>query len=268
MVIAVTNTRSLDYQACRYGKSKLIFRGPKKDTSGDYVVVLGGTETYGRFVVRPFCTLAEDALGVPVLNLGCPNAGIDAFLYDNDLIALAKGARVTVIQVPGAQNMSNRFYRVHPRRNDRFLGPSDTLKQLYPTIDFTDFSFVRHMLSTLLMTSTESFGALREELRRAWRARMQLMLQTIDGPVLLLWLREPVSEGLGAEPLFVGADMVFDAGQGADAVVEVTVQRAGDDLEGMIFGPLEANIASQMLGLQEHQAIAAALTPILAQHLA
>ena len=38
--------------ACRYGASRLLFRGPQRDVRGPYCVVLGGTETYGRYVAR------------------------------------------------------------------------------------------------------------------------------------------------------------------------------------------------------------------------
>lgn len=256
MTYVVSRADTLDYAPCHYGASKLVFRGPRKSTDSDYVAVLGGTEVYGRFIERPFAELIEDSIDMTCLNLGCQNAGVDAFLFDPDLMTLAKGARLTVVQVMGAQNMSNRFYRVHPRRNDRFLGPSPMLKSIFREVDFTDFSFTRHMLSTLQMLSPDRFGVLRDELREAWCARMRLLLQTIDGPVVLLWLREELSNGLGAEPLFVGADMVADLAERTLGVVEIPVRRAGDDLEGMVFAQMEGSVAAQMLGFATHQTIA------------
>ena len=263
MSYAVSRADALDYAPCHYGGSKLVFRGPQKRTDEDYVAIIGGTETYGRFVSRPFSDLVEDGIGSTVINLGCQNAGIDAFLYDPDVMLLAKGARVTVLQTMGAQNMSNRFYRVHPRRNDRFLGPSDALKAMYREVDFTDFSFTRHMLSTLQMLSAEKFAVLRDELQQAWQARMQLLVRTIDSPVVILWLREDISNGLGAEPLFVGGDMVAGIGAQTLGVVEVAIKRAGHDLEGMVFGSMQHSIAAQMLGLSAHQDIAQSLIPVL-----
>jgi len=176
MSFAASRAETLDYAPCSYGVSKLVFRGPKKSIDTPYIVALGGTETYGRFVARPFPDLVEDALGTAVLNLGCQNAGIDAFLYDTDILSLAEGAHLTVLQLMGAPNMSNRFYRVHPRRNDRFLGPSEALKGLYRDVDFTDFNFTNHMLSTLNMVSVSRFSLIREELQQAWSARMKLLL--------------------------------------------------------------------------------------------
>ena len=54
-----------------------------------------------------------------------------------------------MIQVSGAQNLSNRFHAVHPRRNDRFLRASTLLKTIYRDVDFTEFNFTRHLLTTL-----------------------------------------------------------------------------------------------------------------------
>lgn len=267
MSYAASRVDMLGYDPCRYGLSKLVFRGPKKDPADAYVAMIGGTETYGRFVATPFSDLVERALDMPVINLGCQNAGLDAFLYDSDVMALAKRARMTVVQVMGAQYMSNRYYRVHPRRNDRFLGPSETLKTIFREVDFTDFSFVRHMLSTLQMVSPERFGLIRSEMQQAWVARMKLLLGTIDGPVILLWLKDAVPVGLGAEPLFIGADMVQDVADTAQAVVEVSVARAGENQEGMVVGPTEGAIAAEMLGVSAHQAIASALQPVLKDHL-
>jgi predicted Zn-dependent protease len=66
------------------------------------------------------------------------NAGLDAFLHAPQVLALAGAARVTVVQAMGAQALSNRYYRVHPRRNDRFLGPSPALSALFREVDFTE----------------------------------------------------------------------------------------------------------------------------------
>ena len=70
---------ALDYRPCRYGSSRLLFRGPKKTPKDPYVAFLGGSETYGKFVTSPFPDLTGPDLGVSHINLGCHNAGLDAF---------------------------------------------------------------------------------------------------------------------------------------------------------------------------------------------
>lgn len=267
MSYLASRATALDYQTCRYGASRLVFRGPKKSTTKPYIAVLGGTEVYGRFVARPFADLLELECDRPVINLGCQNAGVDAFLCDPDVMSLAKGAQLTLLHVMSAQNMSNRFYRVHPRRNDRFLGPSDALKELYHEVDFTDFSFTRHLLTTLKAVCPARFVRVREELERAWSERMRLLLRTIEGPVLLIWLHEAEPKGLGPEPLFVDPDMVNDVAKCTLGVIDVPITRASNDLFDMIYGPLEAPVASEMLSVATHHEIAAQLVPTVSKHI-
>ena len=50
---------ALDYFPCRYGQSKLLFRGPRRRLEGAYVAAIGGTETYGKFVPDPYPALAR-----------------------------------------------------------------------------------------------------------------------------------------------------------------------------------------------------------------
>ena len=63
-----------------------------------------------------------------MVNLGCLNAGPDVYLNDPEILRIASKADVTVLQVVGAANLTNRFYTVHPRRNDRFLHASPWLQ--------------------------------------------------------------------------------------------------------------------------------------------
>ena len=81
-----------------------------------YCAVIGGSETYGKFVERPYPDLLQDMTGFPVVNLGCANAGADVFALDETVMDICKNAEITVIQLTGAQNISNRYYSVHPRR--------------------------------------------------------------------------------------------------------------------------------------------------------
>ena len=253
--------------ACRYGNSRLIFRGPQRDTRGQYCVVLGGTETYGRYVARPFPDLIEQALGVPVVNLGLPNAGLDAFVQDADVMHMVAGARAVVIQVLGAQNVSNRFYPVHPRRNDRFLGAHAGLRALFPEVDFTEFNFTRHMLQSLYRTSPERFGVLAAELRMVWLERMKTLLAQAQRPILL-WaapvapLRETGRLEDRVYPTLVTAAMMEQVRPLATAYAEVLVKADAHAMSSglpMIVDPASAGTP----GPVAHAQITRALVPLL-----
>ena len=258
----------LSYNQCRYGQSKLLFRGPRRSLKKEYISFIGGSETYGKFVEKPFVELVEDAVGMPCANFSAVNAGVDAFVHDPSLMGLCMKAGTTVIQVMGAQNMSNRYYVVHARRNDRFLKASALLKSIYREVDFSEFSFTRHMLTTLKAVSPQRFAAIEIELRSAWVSRMELMLRQINGRCILLWLREPQPEVcapvcLGQEPLFLDATLVGRLAGLVDHIVEVDIADERGKLDGMIYNSMEAAAAREMIGPSAHRKIADKLLSVL-----
>lgn len=280
MTYDTTGQGGLNYFPCRYGRSRLQFRGPRRRLDGEYALFLGGTETYGRFIATPYPALIEDATGLKCVNFGWQNAGVDAFLNDATVMEVAGQARVTVVQVLGAQNMSNRFYAVHSRRNDRFLNASGLMKQLFRDVDFTEFSFNRHMLSRIRTLSPDRYLMIRDELKEAWTARMRQLLQGIGGRTVLLWFadhapldaQEPgkrsdmaTLEDLGSDPLFVDRTMIETLRPLVTDVVEVTASNEALAMgtEGMVFSPLEAPVAAGLMGPQAHHEAAAALRPVL-----
>ncbi|MEX1663223.1 DUF6473 family protein [Thioclava sp. 15-R06ZXC-3] len=260
---------ALDYFPCRYGKSKLLFRGPCRSLTGEYVAALGGTETYGKFVTNPWPTLLEERLGLPVVNFGYMNAGADVFVNEPQIVEASRAARLNVVQLMGAQNMSNRFYAVHPRRNDRFLRASSLMRSIFRGVDFTEFNFTRHMLTALKTREPDKFEALIDELRIAWGLRMRALLDCIEGHKVLLWLGEYRPRGhqdpLGAEPLLVTAAMVDELRPFADEVVRVepSIMARSAGTSGMHFAAMEEPAAQMLPGPMVHSEIAEALAPVV-----
>ena len=252
-----------DYGWCQHGRSRLAFRGPALVLGGAHVLAIGGNGTFGRGVVAPFPALLARRLGLPVANLGIANAGPDVFLGDEGVAELMAGAAVTVIEVLGAINLSNRYYTVHPRRNDRFLSASPALHALYPGVDFTEFNFTRHMLSTLADRDPGAFCEVAAQLRTTWETRMTALLDHCRARPVLLHLRGP-SDGTatpcrpGIEPLLVNDAMIARISGRADRVVRVDVinHPSGDsDRPDGPDGP----------GQADHLGVAEALAPVLAE---
>lgn len=260
---------ALNYQPCQYGTSKLVFRGPKRALDAEYVVFLGGTNTYGKFIPKPFPDLVEDGLGLSCINMGCPNAGIDLMLNEPVLRDAAARARVTVVQIVSPRNMSNRMYTVHPRRNDRFLKPSELMEQIYREVDFAEFNFTKHMLQQLNKVSADRFRTVVDELRQAWSARMRLLLGQIPGSVVLLWIsdHEPGKpyDVFGTDPWFVTREMIEDLMAYDAKYVEVVAsdEALAAGTEGMVFSELELPVAERLLGPKVHEEAARALTTTL-----
>lgn len=281
MAYAYPGAGALDYFPCRYGTSRLLFRGPRRMLDRPYVAVLGGTETYGKYVPRPYPTLIEAETGLRMVNLGCVNAGLDVYLNEEAITQIAAQAEVVVVQLVGAQNLTNRFYTVHPRRNDRFLAASPLLKSMFRDVEFTEFHFTRHMLMTLQAVSADRFEAVAEELQAAWLLRMKQLLARLPTKVVLLWMsgqRPPTRSGLirpdgakpGAtqsliDPPLVNAHMISAIRPMAAAYVEAISSPAARarGVEGMSFNPLDAPAAAGLPGPAVHEEVALTLAPII-----
>lgn len=249
----------LDYQPVALPGSALRFRGPLATDREPSVVCIGGSETFGRFINAPFPAQLDDACPGTVLNLGVMNAGLDVLLTDPAILAALDEAEAVVFQIISAHNMSNRFYTVHPRRNDRFLTASTMLRTIYPQVDFTEFNFTRHMLTHLHDLSADRFEILRSELESAWLARMIRFLNQTVAPVHLLWLSNRTPEqsdtdDMSVDPLFVTSDMLEQVAERAASLTIVTPDQASgsDDLQGKFFGPREEAAARLLPGPKLH----------------
>lgn len=263
-----TGKDCLDYSPCGYEGSRLQFRGPCRDLQRDHVICIGSTETFGRFISEPWPDLLERDLGVDCVNLGVVNAGIDSFLHDPGLPRVLGSARAVVIQVMGAHNLSNRYYSVHPRRNDRFLRASPTLASLYPEVDFTEFHFTRHMLSRLETISEKRSATVFKELKSAWIARMTALCALIPGPVLLLWISDRLPPDRAdviddGEPLLVTREMLAALRPHLAGQVEIAAPRGIFSAAGQPLPGFAAPAAAILPGPRAHERAAAELLPLL-----
>lgn len=254
--------------------SRIFFRGPRRRLDQPYYAFIGGTETYGKFIDKPLPALVEKELKQTCVNFGCVNGGVDAFVNDPTIMSACHDAQATVVQIMGANYLSNRFYSVHPRRNDRFLRASTVMQAIYSDVDFSDFTFTRHMLSALYAKSAERFDIVVQELREAWVARMRNMLGQIGPRAVLLWFSNermdntPWNEresGMQADPLFINVEMIDKL---RDLVAEVVVANPSEvalarGTRGMYFSPMQQKAASEMLGVACHQEASAKLAPVL-----
>jgi hypothetical protein len=269
MAYAFPGAGALDYATCRYGTSRLLFRGPKRCTDRVFVAVLGGSDCFGRYVKHPFPDLLEKELGLPVANFGLPNAGPDVYLNDEWIREAAGRAAVTIVQVMGAQNISNRYFTVHPRRNDRFLAASPALRALYPKLDMTDIHFTRHLLQTLHHKSAAEFAKLALGLQEDWIRHMHSLLAQISGPTILLWsgnAQPPLQQApidLRADHLLVTQQMVEAVASKANRMVYAIASPEARAMgtTGMDFDPLELPFAAQSAGPYVHREISNTLLP-------
>lgn len=257
---------ALDYAPYKLEGGRVLLRGPKPLLGGAYCAFLGGSETYGRFVPAPYPALVERSLGLPCANFGCIGGGVDVVLHEEPLLAACAAARVTVVALTGAQALSNRMFKVHPRRNDRFIRAAPQLRQLYPDVDFAEFHFTRHMLTRLHARAPAHFAAIVDEMQTAWLARMRMLIARIAGRVVLLWLGEGAAQPalappFGREPLFISGQLVDEL---RPLVADVVICRPDpvpeeDRTQGMVLAEVERPAAREMLPVTAHRIAAEAL---------
>ncbi|ATG44843.1 hypothetical protein PhaeoP18_02922 [Phaeobacter piscinae] len=260
MSYELKSATALAGEPCSYAGSKLLVRGPARNLTEPYLAFIGGTEVFGRFVERPFVSETEALLDRVCVNLGSVNAGVDSFLSDPDILEIAGQAETTLLQVLGAQNISNGYYKVHPRRNDRFLCAHEPLLELYPEVDFTEYHFNKHLLSALRSCCTIRYETVRDHLQDTWVERMGELISALNGAVTLLWVHYDVDQQalFGHEPALVDRPMVDALRARVLGVLEIPVHTARDaaDIDGMFYGQLDLPSAQRMLGPKEHLRIA------------
>ncbi|MEM6277010.1 MAG: DUF6473 family protein [Pseudomonadota bacterium] len=251
----------LEIEPCRYGYSQLDFRGPEADLDQPYIAFLGTTETVGPFLTRPFPYLVADALGMGCANLGVKNSGPDVFLGDPELLRVAQGAEAVVIEVMTAANLSNAFYKVHPRRNDRVIRSHSALYELAPGLDTTDIHFTGHLLEEVTRLTPDGARTMVKAVQAAWIERMQALVTMIGRPVHLLRF---VADGAGQarliEPLMLAALASMTA-----SVTRVSPSEAAlsEGTEDMFFQPGEQRVATEMLSAAAHYEAAEILVEVL-----
>jgi len=229
------------------------------------MVCAGGDETYGRFVDRPYAAILEERLDRRCLNLGSLFCGVDALCKDRGLFDLLNGSELCILQVPDILGQSNHFYRVHPRRNDRVLAPTENLIGLYPEVDFTDIHFVHHLMVRLQECRDARFEVVVEELQQNWIRQVSGLLGAIEPPTILLRLnvlRQVEAECQGERGDFAVTDHMLEAIRPlASNCVDVPVHVSGqsDELEDMLFGTLQQPMAEHMIGPAAHRSVAQAL---------
>jgi len=270
-----SQTKRIDYQTCRYGGSKIMFRGPARKLQGDYIAFLGGSETFGRFIPDPYPALVEARTGVTSVNLGCIDAGLDSYATSHDLQEICSNSLTTIIQILGATNMSNRFYTVDQRHSDRFLRASKQFKEIYPEVDFSAFTHINEMLAHLGKIDSDRLHQIRQEIQTAWVARMRALLRNIDGPKILLWLADhaPFFHGSGGTicrmPLFVDRAMLAALETEDTTYIEIVATpaeiRAGR--QSMVFNAQDFAHVPEILGPVLHERIAAQLATVLSERL-
>jgi hypothetical protein len=156
----------------------LFIRGPRPSSfeTGAYFVCLGAAQTFGRFCPRPFPTLLQDRLGLPVLNISHGGAGPWFFCQNNDrLLDYLNRARFVVLQVMSGRSEGNSLFESkgvghYKRRSDG--------------VEMTSEAAFEELLRT---ESRAVVARIVEETRTNWLASYRSVLAKLASPTVLFW---------------------------------------------------------------------------------
>ena len=193
----------VDYQMYTLGKTGLWFRGPviKNLEPGKYFVCIGAAQTFGCFCEKPFPTLLQDRLNLPVLNLGYGGAGPYFFLKHQELFDYINKAKFVIVQVMSGRSESNSLFdsgglEFLTRHSDGAkLGANAAYQEVLEGGDFWQkVPFGKRYVRGI----TKIFGArkamkLVAETRKNWIHNYQSLLNQITVPKILFWFskRQP-----------------------------------------------------------------------------
>ena len=156
----------------------LRIRGPEPPRLeyGEYFVCLGAAQTFGRFCPRPFPTILQERLSLPVLNISHGGAGPSFFSNGSErLFAYLNHARFIVLQVMSGRSESNSLFESrgvghYTRRSDGAqIGCDEAFEHLLRTAP-------RSVVTRVV-----------EETRRNWLESYQAILEKVTAPTVLFW---------------------------------------------------------------------------------
>jgi hypothetical protein len=206
--------------------SPLLLRGPAPSSleKGGYFVCIGAAQTFGRFCERPYPTLLQARLGLPVLNLGRGGAGPSFFLGGTAaLFDYVNRARFAVVQVMSGRSAGSSLFR------------SDGLGFYHRISDGTPLSADDAFRALLRAGDRTVLQRVLQETRRNWIESFLELLRRIQVPTIVFWfsVRAPhyqeghgsLSELFGEFPQLVNRGMVDALRPHGHAYVECVTRR-------------------------------------------
>ncbi len=234
--------RVVDYQLYRCSDTGLVFRGPEpRDLKqGQYFACLGAAQPFGCFCERPYPTLLQERLGLPVLNLGHGGAGASFFLKHQPLLDRVNRAAFAIVQIMSGRSESNSMFdssgweyltrRTDGARMSSIAAYSELLRSAAPA------SFrIGQREAYFLLRPPPHVEKVVAETRANWVQSHKTLLSRISVPTILLYFskRQPSYRELYCNvhlllndfPQLVNAEMIQQVRDEASAYVECVTRR-------------------------------------------
>ena len=128
---------------------------------------------------------------MPNLNLCAQHSGAGFYTEDDAIHEIIENAQVIFIEAPSVVNQSNPFYRVHPRRNDRFVTAVGLLYDLSPETDFVECHFTKHLITKLITIDAALADIVFRTLRDEWLRNLTIMRARWRAKTVVHWYKKP-----------------------------------------------------------------------------
>jgi hypothetical protein len=188
----------VDYQMYKLDEVGLCFRGPQLENlhEGEFFTCLGAAQTFGCFAEKPFCTLLQDQLGLPALNLGYGGAGPSFFLKHARIIDIVNRSRFAIIQVMSGRSQSNALLDaggleyVTMRADGRRMSAENAYREILQRVDRPRNS--KSLTAKIKRRIRRHYGAMRmkaivKETRANWVDSYSQLVRAIRVPTVLFW---------------------------------------------------------------------------------
>jgi hypothetical protein len=143
------DVRAFVYDRSRPEGSRVDLRNPPAayKTHEPYIACVGSAATFGRLVARPFPTLLQERLGMPVINLGVGGARPGIFVDEEALARLIRGAACVVVEAMSARGYATDFFVPnHDYTNMGRLPTTEPGGEAPATSEFVDIVYRRPLL--------------------------------------------------------------------------------------------------------------------------
>lgn len=237
-----SDTAICDYEEYRLALSPLLFRGPAPSPRNPRkIAIFGATQSFGRYVTRPFSHLLSDYFGVDTANMSYSGAGPEFYTRRPELVDHANRTELLVLQVMSARSGDTFLYRIVREANVRRRGFFEATPARNP----------QHLIDEFIQQcGADAARSLLNDMRQRYMEATNDLLDMIKVPVVLLWFsrRTPAYQPsygsqyglLSSFPHAVDEEMVMAISKRTTAYCEC-VSKSGDphQLVNRFTGELE-----------------------------
>ena len=130
-------------------------------------------------------------MSMPIVNLGAQYSGAWFYTEGDAIHEIIENAQVIFMEAPSIVNQSNPFYRVHPRRNDRFVTAVGPLHDLFPEADFVECHSTKHLITKLITIDAARADIVFRTLQDEWMRNLTIMRARWRTKTVVHWYKKP-----------------------------------------------------------------------------